>query len=276
MTDTPDPTVAVARDLRELETLSQAIPDEVAHRGPVPHLMACLGPVANLEAWGHIIDARDDRRLDTSHVDDHDPDWEPPAQTLAFWTEQLRVEHNAETDLRPSIATEAEFLRGMLGWAYDNEPRWADLVRDVAVARRRLEAQLRAGEQIERGVPCMYDECGGARLTRRLERVGRRWDWTWWTCPRRPREHQWDRDAYARMVTAAHQAASFEDIYGESWCTVAYAARDLNRSVKTIRTWVNEGHVRRACILAGKRVMVSLADVRAQHAHAKRRRRSAA
>jgi hypothetical protein len=277
--ETPDPLLPVSQDLREIETLAADVSEEAAHRGVRADLMAMLGHVANLEAWGYIIDARDEYELDTSHVDDHDPTWEPPLQTLLFWSEQWRVEHGQELDHVPPdpmghLWLEAGFLRSVLSWAYDHEPRWEDFTADVHKARRRLENVLRAGTRAERGAPCMYDECGGVRLVRKLERDGRRWRHTDWFCPRKPHTHRWDEDAYARMVTAAHEASKRENILGEMWVTLDVAARSVGRSVKTVRTWVNNGLVRRACVLAGKRdQFVALDDVHAEDQRAARRRR---
>lgn len=277
MTEPDDPTLPVARDLGELEALSASLPGEAVHRGLRPDLMAMIAPVANLEAWGHIIDSRDDRDLDTSHVEDHDPEWEPPLQTLQWWSEQWRVEHNREADRTPTVETEASFLRSLLTWAYDHEPHWADFARDVRIARRRLEDSLQAGVRAERGAPCMYDECGGARLVRKLERDGRRWRHTDWFCPRKPNAHRWDEDAYARMVTAAHEATKREMICGEMWATIDVAAREIRRSYRTVQTWVNEGKVRKACLIAGKRQsFVPIDDVREQDQRATRRRRGSA
>lgn len=272
-----DPLLPVTRDLREIESLALDVPAEAVHRGLRCDLMAMLGPVANLEAWGYIIDARDEHQLDTSHVDDHDPQWEPPLQTLEFWSEQWRRDHGRELDGAATITTETQFLLSVLQWAYDHEPRWADFTRDIHTARRRTEDMLHAGERAERGVPCMYDECGGVRLVRKLERVGRKWQHTDWFCPRKPHTHTWDEDAYARMVTVAHEATKRELIDGEVWVSIDVAARTIGRTVKTIRTWANEARVRRACMIAGRRAQfVALEDVRTEDDRAARRRRGEA
>jgi hypothetical protein len=67
---------------------------------------------------------------------------------------------------RPTVASEAQWLIDNLRWIYDNEPKWDDFAKDVAAARRRLEAVLYAGERDTHGVvPC--GQCGGEldRLT---------------------------------------------------------------------------------------------------------------
>ena len=75
------------------------------------------------------------------------------------------------------------------------------------------------------------------------------------------------------MVAAANHAAQVEEVGTEMWASVEYAAAHVGRSVKTIRTWVNRGRVAEACLIAGRRLrFVSLDDVRARHAEAKKPR----
>ena len=112
----------------------------------------------------------------------------------------------------------------------------------------------------------------GERPTRKIDDNGERSDWR---CPKCRRE--WDEDRYAQMVTAAHEATKFEDIAGDTWCSVDYAARETGRKVKTNRTWINRGDIAAACIVAGKRTkFVELAEGRERHASAKKRRGVAA
>lgn len=287
MTEETDPLLSVTRDLREIESLAQSLPDEAAHKGADSTAMVMLGPVANLEAWQNLIDTAWEQHMEVCERDDctdcdvaphamdgEGSDWEPPLQTLEWWSEQWRVEHNRETDRRGTVATEAGFLRSVLQWAYDHEPRFAEFTRDIRQARLRLENELRAGERAERGAPCMYDECGGVRLVRKMAWHDGHWEHTDWFCPHKPHQHTWDADAYARMVTAAHEATKRELIFDEMWTTIDVAAREIRRSYRTIQTWVNEGKVRTACVIAGRRrSFVPLADVRAQDERAARRRR---
>lgn len=279
-----DPVVAVARDLTEIVELAGHLEDQAEHKANDPEYlpggsaMVALGPVANLEAWEHQFEARERLGRDHDHVRDEDDQWEPPLQTLCFWSEQWRAEHGAEYGKRPTIASEAAFIRWALDWAWDNEIHWDDFARDIARCRTRMENLLYAGDRAERGVPCMYDECGGVRLVRKLapkrdaegEKV---WDFTDWHCPRCKRS--WDNDAYWRNVNAANERVQREEIEGDAWCSVEYAAREVERSPKTIRTWINRGHVATACIILGRRMrFVSLSDVKARDEEAKTRRRT--
>lgn len=118
----------------------------------------------------------------------------------------------------------------------------------------------------------MYPDCKGSRLVRKIDNRGERTDWR---CPRCQRE--WDDDRYAQMVTAAHEASKFEDIDGDTWCSVEYAQRKTGRSVKTIRTWIGRGELDTVCIIAGRRLKyVRLEQVRERHEAAKRPRGRAA
>lgn len=274
---TTDPRTKVAQDLSAIEDMSAALLTQATHKAgdhdmPGGNAMVALAHVASPQAWEHVYEAAEHNGRDASYAEDHDDVWEPPLQTLLFWSEAWREEHGYLLDGRPTIASEANFIRWCLNWAWDNEPHFKDMADDIHKARRRLEDILYAGERVERGVPCMYDECKGARLTRTIDDHGQRSDWR---CPRCRRE--WDDDRYAQMVTAAHEATKFEDIAGETWCSVDYAARETGRKVKTIRTWINRGEVASVCIVAGRRTQfVKLDEVRDRHAGAKKRRGRAA
>lgn len=251
-----DPTLQVAQDLTAITDLAGHIAEHVDRVDC--DAMAELGPVASPEAWQHQIDARDELarraaemglppdRFDTSHVADHDDGWEPCLQTLRYWSEDWRREHDRESDLTPTIASEVAFIRSCLEWAYEHEPRWEDFADDIHAARRRLEDELRAGERAERGVPCMYDECGGAVLSRR------RWLDEPWRCPRCRRE--WDDDAYARMVYQAH-------LLHAEWLPVEDASARAVVPVGSVKAWAHRGHVRTRKDPSTGRTAYNVADV---------------
>lgn len=283
MTETPTPhahpTVKVARDLSAITELAARVEEQATHKAndslmPGGLAMVALGHVANLEAWESMYETSEAYGRPADHILDEDDSWEPPLQTLCFWSEQWRAEHGAEYDQRPTLTSESNFIRWALDWAWDNELHWGDFAKDIAAARMRLENLLYAGERSERGAPCLYDECRGVRLVRKLtparDSEGRKvWRLTDWHCPRCKRS--WDEDRYAAMVTAANEAAKVEHIDGQDWCSVDYASRIVGRSVKTIRTWLNRGKVSEVCIVKGQRRFVSLADVEARHEEAKKR-----
>lgn len=284
---TTDSRVRVAQDLRAIiEELyprlrEQAIHDANSRLMPGGAAMVALGDVANLEAWENRQQASERWGRAYTSAADEDPDEAWSAyQLLEFWSEQWRREHGAEYDgYRTTIHTEANFIRSMLDWAWGNEPAWDDFAADVRRARHRLEDVLSAGERAERGVPCLYSECRGKRLVRKLEPTrgadgGKAWRWSDWHCPSCHRK--WTSTAYAAMVTAEHWNAQRVVIDGDEWLSIHRAANEVDRPKSTIRQWVHKGHVAHACMLAGKRTgFVRLADVLRRHEKAGRRRRAA-
>ena len=275
-----DPVTKVARDLTAIEDLACHLEAQAIHKAndremPGGAAMVSLAGVANLEAWQNVVDTT--LRLayeygeELPELDDEDG-WEPPLQTLCFWSEQWRRELDAEYGQRPTISSEANFIRYSLNWAWENEAHWSDFADDIKKARSRLENVLYDGVRVERGVPCLYDECKGARLVRHIEDDGSRTDWR---CPRCKRE--WNEDRYWAHVKAANERAQREEIGPETWCSVDYAARAVGRSPKTIRTWVNRGKVSTVCIVLGRRAkFVNLDEVRQRDEEARRRSQGAA
>lgn len=284
------PVVDVAKDLREIANelypwLRVRTEDEARSRlMPGGDAMAALGTVANMEAWENMHQATERHGRAYTSVVDEDPDEAWSAyQLLEYWSEQWRIRHGMEFEPgprrpRPTVASEANFLRWALNWAWDHEPHWHDFARDVAAAKRRLEDILHRGDRSERGAPCMYEGCKGKRLVRKLEPKrdpdGRKiWIFSPWHCPSCHRE--WDDDAYARMVTAAHEAAKVEVINGEEWVSPDLAARRLDRPHSTIRQWIHRREVAVVCIRKGKRAgFVRFADVLERHDEAARRKRA--
>lgn len=284
------PTVKVARDLTEIVDLYARLAaqaENLASHSLMPGgpAMVALGNVANIESWENhhqaterYVDHPDERlRRAYTSVEDEDPDeaWSP-FQLLEFWSEAWRREHGAEYDQRPTIVSEANFIRWALDWAWHNEPAWDDFAGDVRRARVRLEDILSAGSRAERGAPCLYDECKGARLVRKMQPArddeGRKvWRHSPWHCPRCHRE--WDEDKYAAMVTAGTEAAKIETINGEEWVTTDLAARRVGRPASTIRQWVHKGKLEVVCIVRGKRIgYVRMAEVWERHAATRRRK----
>lgn len=274
----------VAAHLRAiLDMHEQLLTQAVHHAGdpamPGGEAMAALGHVANHEAWENLNDATERYGRAYTSVADEDPDeaWSP-YQTLAFWAEAWRIERDADYDSRRTLATEANFLRWSLDWAWDNEPGWDDFAADVKAAKDKLEAILYEGERSTfRGVPCLADECRGTRLVRKTEptkdRHGNKvWRLSDWHCPRCKRK--WDEDAYARMVVVAQRYAEVEHIDGETWCSPDRAAREVGCKPGTLRTWMHRGQVARICVRVGRRMFVRLADVEQRHAEDLERKRA--
>lgn len=151
----PHPTAKVARDLTEIVDLHERLAAQAEHQAshslmPGGHAMVALAGVANLEAWENMNDATERYAKAYTSAEDEDPDeaWSP-FQILEFWSEQWRRELDAEYDQRPTISSEANFIRHCLDWAWDHELAWDDFVRDIRRARVRLEDILHAGNRVE-------------------------------------------------------------------------------------------------------------------------------
>jgi hypothetical protein len=287
MTTEPSAVTKVARNLSAIEDMTAQLLTQAIHKAndremPGGDAMTALAHVASLTDWERRIEVTEAvwwESPETTHEDrpdwlgsDEDDTWEPPLQTLLFWSEQWRDVHGYDLDRRPTIASEAGFIRWALNWAWENEPHFEDFAREMEAVQRRMENMLYAGVRVERGAPCLYDECKGRRIVRHVDDNGERTDWRCSSCKR-----EWDEDRYAQMVTAAHEAAKFEEVAGDMWCSVDYASRDTGRSPKTIRTWINRGELSTACVIAGRRTkFVKLDEVRKRHEQAELRRKGAA
>lgn len=168
---TDDPVTKVARDLTEIENLTRALEEQVTHKAtdrlmPGGRAMVALGPDADLDEWAeqiayaelhHYAACDKDSHKDCTiagaeHVEDEDDQWsEDPLRSLLFWTDEWRRERGYPLDGRsPTLLTEAAFLRNCLTWAWDNEPHFEDLARDVNRARQALELTVNAGRHVER------------------------------------------------------------------------------------------------------------------------------
>lgn len=283
-----DPTLAVARDLRAIIDMHVDLPDQAAARSaskdmPGGLAMAALGPASMPSARVRRGILAEDEWL-RKHGDDwcelhetikaacaHRPNpwadeedvWEPPLQTLLWWSEDWRDQHGSLMPLRPTEQTEAKFLASILQWAYDREPHWDDFAHDVKTARRRLEDVLYAGDREERTrVPCI--DCDTDRAGKPLRimliahyapaggRCGKcnaKWDRDHWVCPRCKR--QYDKPALHR--------AEYQDMVRrglERFITLPMAAESLDLPVRRLRPLAN------ACDLATRALLVWWPTVR--------------
>lgn len=283
-----DSRVKVAQDLRVIESLGRRAevgkPDrlltQAVHLADDPLMpgglaMVALADAASQRRYADLLDEAERAAIEAGvnlpEVADDD-EWEPPLQTLRFWSEVWRAEHGMDYEgFRPTVATEAAFIRHVLEWAWANEPHWDDFARDITKARGRLESVLADGFRPSmRGVSCMYDECRGARLIRTTvaktdKKTGAKtWVLTDWHCPEC--ERTWTEDEYQRHVYAAiHREKTLVVTDGERtevWCTVELAAKRVGRPESTVRVWLHREQVAEVCVLGRDRWrFVLLADV---------------
>lgn len=275
-----DPRITVAQDLTAIVDLSerledQAINDANDHLMPGGLAMVALAAVANLEAWANRIDAAERRGL-TLVIEDDD-EWEPPLQTLLFWSEDLRRTHDLENEGAPSVATEASVIRWALDWLWDNELHFEDMARDIKAARGRLEALLAEGLRAKRGVPCLSVECEGGVLVQPVaerrdphwcdghdgvcriphetcphDRGGLRDEWVCKSCDRR-----YGVEDYARAVA---QSA----FLNAEWLPLEDAIARTGARRGSIQGWASKGLVRRRKDIESGRVTYSIADIEAR------------
>jgi hypothetical protein len=291
-----DSITKAAGHLTEITKLATWLEDQALNRSddrlmPGGRATVALAHVGSPRAWAENINADEVYHLSTCTKPNHvrcryaeaaaDEDNDGPVlQDLLFWSEAWRDEHGYQLDRRPTIGSEAAFLRNSLEWAWVNELHWDDFVNDLEAAQTKLENLLLSGIRSERGVPCMYDECRGKRVVRKMvptrDKVSglKTWALTNWHCPRCHRE--WNEDAYRRSVAAAAWSAQAEHIDGEVWCTAKYAARQVERTEGCVRVWIAKHGWPTACMVRGRRLgFVRLADVEGHAEKAKRRKRAA-
>lgn len=158
-----DPRAKVAANLTAIEDMHTRLEEQAIESANDPTMpggaaLISLAHVASPEAWEHRHESAQSRGIDASHIEDEDDTWEPPLQTLLFWSEQWRREHGYELDRRPTLLTEASFIRWALDWAWNNEPHFEDFARDIQTAHSRLENVLTEGTRTIRGVQCLTCE----------------------------------------------------------------------------------------------------------------------
>lgn len=271
----------VARDLTAIVDLSerledQAINDANDHLMPGGLAMVALAAVANLEAWGYKLDAaeRRARAYGLSLTVDDDDEWEPPLQSLLFWSEDLRRVHDLENDAPPTIAGEASVIRWALDWLWENEPHFEDMAEDITKARSRLEALLTEGLRARRGVPCLSVDCAGGIL---VQPVAER------------REHRWcdGHDGVCQLPheRCPHDRGGLRDEWVCKSCDRRYGVEDYRRAVAqsaflnaewlpledviartgakrgSIQGWASRGDIRRRKDVETGRMTYNVADI---------------
>lgn len=274
-----DALTMVARDLTAIEEMAPHLEEQAIHKAndrdmPGGDAMVALAGVANLEAWQHRVDTELRTAYDYGHAPpeiDDDDEWEPPLQTLCFWSEAWRAEHGAEYGQRPTIASEANYIRYLLPWAWDNEPHWDDFADDVRKAKRRMEDVLYDGKRHQRGVQCFDCQVDLVRPSRDRrdpkfcpghdgvcmwphkfcphDRGGLADEWFCPTCERR-----YDTEAYKRAVSHAHFVHA-------DWLTIADAAERTGVKATTIKVWATRGKVRKRRDLDSGRMSYNVTDV---------------
>lgn len=257
-------TIDVAQDLTAIVDMAERIEEQAINDAndrlmPGGLAMVALAGVANLEAWAHKLDAAE--RHGIHPVIDDDDEWEPPLQSLLFWSEDLRRMHDQEFEPtphrpRPTEITEANIIRHHLDWLWENEPKWDDFAEHIDAARKRYEALLTEGLRAKRGVPCLSVDCAGSALVRP---VAARRDHRWceghdgvcmiphercphdrgglrdeWVCPACDRRY--GVEDYRRAVA---QSA----FLNAEWLSLEDAIARTGAKRGSIQAWATRGHV---------------------------------
>lgn len=281
------PTIKVARDLAEIRELVVRLAERAVHLGAsglMPGGMAqvALGPESSPETWSEQIAFAELHHLAECGKPDHrrcrfalhlhdedDQDHEPPLQTLLFWSEAWRDEHGYPLgQRRPTLASEAAFLGQLLDWAWQHEPHWEDLARDINRARVRLEDVLHAGKRVEKSrIVC--DRCSDHPRLIVLRGVSDDGSDDRWKCP--GCKHRFDADQVRRAHSAMLRSAG-----AERWIHQADAIallRDQGRPEPTVRQWLREGEGQAYCDPVTHEVWVWWPDLWRKHLVAPTRRR---
>lgn len=272
-------TIEIAQDLTAIAEMSEELLDEAIVKAADPLMpgglaMVALAPVSSLDEWAEVLEAAEHRAIadhrELPAVEDDD-DWEPPLQTLLFWSEQWRGEHGYPLPKRPSLATEANFIRWALDWAWENELHWDDFADDIAAARARLENLLKEGLRAKHGVPCFDCNVDLVRPSRPPRDV--RWCeghdgvCTWphkfcahdrggladeWKCPACDRRY--GMEDYVRAVQQAHFAHA-------DYLPLADAIARTGAPRGSIQGWATRGLVRRSKHSTTGRTLYHVGDI---------------
>lgn len=255
----------VAADISDIETLWASLHDEAANRAdatdwPGGEAMSLLAPVANLEAWGHKYEAKEQRGFSTIKGSDYALDQDDEGNVLlvlATWEDAIRDEREQPTDTKASVPRACRYLRDSLDWCLstneDGDLRFLGidhLADDVRDARKRLEALLKAGEQVDRGVECLRCD-NGSRLIRewKADKVTERW-----RCPTCHKDVSGD--AYRLAVKADWMARA-------EWLPAAEMKEEHDIGTGTLQGWAAKGRVAKRKDVGLGRMTYNVADAKA-------------
>lgn len=232
-------------DLHSIATMCDSLPEEVEHRGINGEAMMLLGPAADPEARGHLEASVRAGRLSDDYLDNADGELHP-LYVLGTWDMVWRdaLEHD-EPAAKLTIETATDYLDRQMTYmaGYEHAP-FEDFARDLRRCRTHIEGVLHAGEQVDRGAPCMECEVP-------LERVwGISLDGDGWRCPK-----------CRRVSTEAQYRFAVAHLHREEATHLSAPDMEIRTGVKagTVRAWATRGLVARK-VHAG-RVLYAVADV---------------
>lgn len=285
----PAAVVKTARDLTEILRLYEALLVQAIHKAgakidgtslPGGEPMVALAAVADPAEFAENVEAVEWRHLATCKLLDHTRCWtgsededdsEPVLQTLLFWSEQWRTERGFPLDgRRPTVASEANVIRGLLDWAWETLPEWDDFADDIRGARLRLEDMLYAGARQEITRVVCPDCIQPPRLVH-LYGIAQDGSDDRWKCPRCKVRLDADgvRRAHAKMLRSEG---------AEKWIPQVDAIGTLRaqgRPERTVRKWLADGEGSAYCDPITHEVWVWWPELWRKHLMTPTRRRGA-
>lgn len=250
---TTDPKTRVARDLREIVELCTRLEAQAEHKANDPLMpgglvMVALGGVANVEAYLNKLDTAEEIAraqayrfgLDLEDVWPaiEEDDFEPPLQTLVYWSEKWRAATGKEyDDFTPTVTSEASFIRWALDWAMTNEPKWEAFTTDINAARRNLESLLYAGLRKERTrVRCDRPPCTKKPPLIRVRAERKIIGWYCGTCGTENTHHDtictiWHRCGNIQPLEPMWFSDPADDHYMCTCCKVRYTEDEFQRAL---------------------------------------------
>lgn len=246
---------ATRDDLSWIVGLSARAITEAVHKGVNSEAANLAGRAIDtpegIEAWGYRSMSAVMGRIPALEVtDERHPTW-----VLGSWEMLVREHLTQPSSARIHIAPAASYLGGHLTrLAHDAEFAFDELSKDLRRCRAHLENVLHEGDRPERSqVSCL--DCG-----RRLERHwGKDGVEEYHRCPKCPRVYDAGEFARAKANWLASEGA-------DRYVLIADAAKAIERSEFTIRTWIRRGSVGAVCDVQTHRLQVWWPEVRAQHA----------
>jgi hypothetical protein len=230
--------------LHDIARMTDALPEEVEHRGVEGEAMMLLGPVADPEAFGHMSASVAAGRVSPDYLADAIGETHP-VWVLGTWDMRWRDALDHDTTELVTLAASVDYLdRTMTYMGGYPHVSFEDFARDLRRCRTHLEAVLHDGEQVDQGAPCM--SCGA-----RLER-------TWgtdakgdgWSCPRCK---QTSTDAQYRFAVMHLHRESAE------WLTDRDMEIRTGVKAGTVRVWARRGQVEKR--RDSERTVYRVADV---------------
>lgn len=259
-TETPDALTKVARDLSAIEDLATHLADQAVHKAndrlmPGGRALVANAPDANLDEWAELVAAAEFKHFATcpktnhrgcvaagaEHVEDEDDQHaEDPLRTLLFWTDEWRREWD-QPCARPTLVSEADFIRKVLTWAWDYEFKFDDFARDVNAARRRLEDLLYDGRRKQRSRVLCPDCEKPTRLIKvySWDRNDTEGEGDHWKCP--TCKTRLDSDAYQRAYALQLLSQGARRFVSLSDALAILKAQ--GRPERTVRQWIADGDV---------------------------------